>query len=59
MPLVTKQFCDLLIANKAASDVIGLEREEQEQNLTSIPLAKTPIFRLKDQTASNSDPSAG
>ena len=59
MPLVTKQFGDLLIANKAASDVIGLGKEEQEQSLATIPLAKTPIFRLKDQTANNSDPSAG
>jgi len=48
MPLVTSRYFDLVIVNKAASDVFKISNEEQEQKLTEIPFAKTPIFRLKD-----------
>ena len=45
--LVTSRYFDLVIVNKAASDVLKMSSDDQEQKLNKIPLAMAPIFRLK------------
>jgi len=48
LPLVTSRYFDLVIVNKAASDVLKMSSDDQEQKLNKIPLAMAPIFRLKN-----------